>query len=66
IEGKKTVTVVKKDGKTEAREVTLGLVNNEKAEVLKGISKGDKVQIVIKLSDIYSQMGIDVEETGME
>lgn len=65
-DGKKTVTVVKKDGTTEQREVTLGLVNNEFAEVLKGVSEGEQVKIIMKLEDIYSQMGISVTESSME
>lgn len=62
-DGKKTVTVVKKDGTTEEREVTVGLVNNENAEILEGVTEGESVQIIMKLEDIYSQMGITVEET---
>lgn len=66
VDGKKTVTVVKPDGTCESREVTLGLVNNEFAEVLEGVSEGEKLQVIMKLSDIYSQMGISLEETAIE
>lgn len=65
-DGKKTVSVVKKDGTTEQRDVALGLVNNEFAEVLEGVSEGEQVKIIMKLEDIYSQMGISVTESGME
>lgn len=67
IDGKKKVTVVKPDGTRETREVTLGLVNNEYAEVLEGLQEGEKLQVIVKLTDIYSQMGITVggnEEQG--
>lgn len=66
IDGKKSVTVVKPDGTYESREVTLGLVNNEFAEVLEGVSEGEKLQVIMKLSDIYSQMGISLEGTSIE
>lgn len=66
IDGKKTVTVVKPDGTYESREVTLGLVNNEFAEVLEGVSEGEKLQVIMKLSDIYSQMGISVDGMATE
>lgn len=65
-DGKKTVTVVKKDGMTEEREVTVGLVNNENAEILEGVKEGESVQIIMKLEDIYSQMGLTIEETEAE
>lgn len=61
VDGKKAVTVVKKDGTTESRNVTLGLVNNENAEITEGLSEGEKVQLIMKLEDIYSQMGITME-----
>lgn len=61
IDGKKCVTVVKADGEHESREVTLGLVNNEYAEVLDGVQEGEKLQVIVKLTDLYSQMGISVE-----
>lgn len=63
VDGEKTVTVVKKDGTTESRKVTLGLVNNENAEVLEGVSEGEELQVIVKLEDIYSQMGITMEST---
>lgn len=40
------VMVVKTDGTTEMRRVTLGLQNFEYAEVKSGLSEGDKVQVV--------------------
>ncbi len=58
IDGKKSVTVVKPDGTRETREVTLGLVNNEYAEILEGVQEGEKLQVIVKLTDLYSQMGI--------
>lgn len=65
-DGKKTVTIVNKDGTTKQREVTLGLVNNEFAEVLEGVSEGEQVKIIMKLEDIYSQMGISMTESNPE
>ncbi len=65
-EGKKVVIVVKDKGVTEEREVTVGLVNNENAEILDGVSEGEKVQITVKLEDIYSQMGITMQESDTE
>lgn len=66
IDGEKSVTVVKEDGTTEKRKVTIGLVNNENAEILEGVSEGEQVQVIVKLSDIYSQMGISLEGTELE
>lgn len=63
VDGEKTVTVIKEDGTTEKRKVTLGLVNNENAEITEGLSEGEQVQLIIKLEDIYSQMGITMGET---
>ncbi|MFP3155553.1 HlyD family efflux transporter periplasmic adaptor subunit [Lachnospiraceae bacterium ZAX-1] len=60
IDGEKTVTVIKDDQTTEERKVTLGLVNNAKAEVLEGLSAGEQVQLIIKLQDLYEQMGMNV------
>lgn len=65
-DGEKSVTVVKNDGSTETRKVTVGLVNNENAEILEGVSEGEQVQVIVKLSDIYSQMGISLEGTELE
>lgn len=65
-DGKKILTVVKKDGTTEEREVKVGLVNNENAEIIEGVSEGEKVKIIMKLEDIYSQMGITLEENEEE
>lgn len=65
-DGKKIVTVVKDNGTTEEREVTIGLVNNENAEILDGIKEGEKVQIIVKLEDIYSQMGIQMPQNDTE
>lgn len=61
VDGKKCVTVVKEDGTHESREVTLGLVNNEYAEVQDGVQEGEKLQVIVKLTDLYSQMGISVD-----
>jgi len=46
--GGSMVTVVKSDGTTEMRKVTLGLQNFEYAEVKSGLSEGEKVQVVTK------------------
>lgn len=63
IEGdERKVTVIKEDHTTEERTVKLGLVNNSQAEVLAGLKAGEQVQPIIKIQDIYSQMGITVEE----
>ena len=62
IDGQKTVTVVKEDGTYEDREVEVGLVNNEYAEILSGVQAGEKLQVVMKLKDFYSQMGLSIEE----
>lgn len=66
IDGKKSVTVVKADGTYETREVTVGLVNNEYAEILSGVQEGEELQVIVKLEDIYSQMGITMEKNQME
>jgi multidrug efflux pump subunit AcrA (membrane-fusion protein) len=46
--GGSMVTVVKSDGTTEMRRVTLGLQNFEYAEVKSGLKEGEKVQVVTK------------------
>lgn len=61
LDGEKSVTVVKEDGSTEKRKVTLGLVNNEKAEVIEGVSEGEKLQVIAKLDDILSKIGREAE-----
>lgn len=66
IDGKKSVTVVGPDGSHESREVTLGLVNNDYAEVLSGVQEGEKLQVIVKLSDLYSQMGISLDQSEIE
>lgn len=66
IDGKKCVNVLKEDGSYEKREVTVGLVNNEYAEILNGVREGEKLQVIVKLEDIYSQLGISMENTGMQ
>jgi RND family efflux transporter, MFP subunit len=62
VNNEKKVTVVKDDNTTEERTVKLGLVNNSSAEVLEGLEEGEQVQLIVKIQDIYSQMGITVEE----
>ncbi len=64
IDGKRTVTVVKEDGTTENREVTVGLVNNQYAEILSGVEEGEHLQVIVRLEDLYSQLGITVESTA--
>ncbi|MCX6006216.1 MAG: efflux RND transporter periplasmic adaptor subunit [Chloroflexi bacterium] len=44
--GGSMITVVKSDGTTEMRRVTIGLQNFEYAEVKSGLSEGEKVQVV--------------------
>lgn len=61
VDGEKCVSVVREDGSFESVPVTLGLVNNTYAEVLEGLNEGDTVQCVMKLEDIYSQLGINIE-----
>lgn len=63
MDGEKSVNVFKADGTYETRKVTVGLVNNDYAEILEGVQEGEELQVIMKLEDIYSQMGITVEET---
>lgn len=66
VDGNKTVNVVKDDGKYEQRKVTLGLVNNSYAQITKGLSEGEKVQLVEKITDLYEQMGMTVTSPDKE
>ena len=66
IDGQKSVTIVKEDGTQEDRAVEVGLVNNEYAEILDGVEAGEKLQVIVKLEDIYSQMGITIEGDSEE
>lgn len=61
IDGEKSVNVLKADGTYETRKVTVGLVNNDYAEILEGVQEGEELQVIVKLEDIYSQMGITME-----
>ncbi len=64
INGEKCVNVLTEAGIYETRKVTVGLVNNDYAEILEGVQEGEELQVIIKLEDIYSQMGITME--GLE
>lgn len=63
VDGEKTVGVLQADGTYETRKVTVGLVNNDYAEILEGVKEGEELQVIMKLEDFYSQMGLTIEET---
>lgn len=65
LEGEKCVIRFNEDGTMETIPITLGLVNNTYAEVLDGVQEGDKLHKVVTMEDIYSQMGLTMEE-GVE
>ena len=66
MDGKKSVTVVKPDKTYETREVTVGLANNDSVEILDGVQEGEELRVIVKLSDIYSQMGFSIEAENEE
>ncbi len=61
VDGKKCVSVLGQDGTYEERQVTVGLVNNDHAEILSGVREGEKLQVIVRLEDLYSQLGISME-----
>ncbi len=66
IDGEKCVIRINEDGSLETIAVTLGLVNNADAEVTGNIKEGDRLQKVVTMEDIYSQMGFTITDPSLE
>lgn len=66
IDGEKCVIRMNEDGSLETIAVTLGLVNNTCAEINGDIKEGDRLQKMVTMEDIYSQMGFSIVEPTSE
>ncbi len=61
MDGEKCVIRFNDDGSVETLPIKIGLVNNTSAEIIEGVNEGDKLQKVVTMEDIYSQMGLTME-----